>query len=235
VNFNISYGDGEFLTGNFGYEKVTLAGITVKKQQIAVVDAACWEGDGISAGLIGLAYPGLTKSFAGNDPTVDTSSSQILYNPIFTSMYNDGLIAPLFSLAMERGASGGFLAMGGLPPVKFVPKFGSAPLQILTASAEAATAAGATPRYLWYVITIDGFSYSGSKRTQYSTGKWSSPLKKPTNETQIQVLVDRGTNYYIVPTAISDAVNGLFSPPAVYSDNYGAYVVDCDAKTPKLE
>jgi len=57
-NFNITYGDGEFLTGIIGTEEVTLAGITVK-QTVAVVNVAAWEGDGTTSGLIGLAYPAL--------------------------------------------------------------------------------------------------------------------------------------------------------------------------------
>ena len=34
MNFNISYGDGEFVSGTVGYEDVTLAGITVSKQEV---------------------------------------------------------------------------------------------------------------------------------------------------------------------------------------------------------
>lgn len=57
-NFNITYGDGEFLTGIVGYEEVTLAGITVN-QTVSLVNYAAWEGDGTTSGLIGLAYPAL--------------------------------------------------------------------------------------------------------------------------------------------------------------------------------
>lgn len=57
-NFNITYGDGEFLTGIMGYEEVTLAGLKVK-QEVALVNYAAWEGDGTTSGLIGLAYPAL--------------------------------------------------------------------------------------------------------------------------------------------------------------------------------
>jgi hypothetical protein len=35
VNFNISYGDGEFVTGDFGYANVTIAGITVVNQEVS--------------------------------------------------------------------------------------------------------------------------------------------------------------------------------------------------------
>jgi hypothetical protein len=34
VNFNISYGDGEYVNGDMGYENVTIAGITVPKQEV---------------------------------------------------------------------------------------------------------------------------------------------------------------------------------------------------------
>jgi len=54
-NFNISYGDGEFLTGVLGYENVGIAGLTVKNQEVALVNHAYWNGDGVSSGLIGFA------------------------------------------------------------------------------------------------------------------------------------------------------------------------------------
>lgn len=34
-NFNISYGDGEFVSGTVGYEDITLAGLTVSKQEVS--------------------------------------------------------------------------------------------------------------------------------------------------------------------------------------------------------
>jgi hypothetical protein len=41
-NFNITYGDGEFLNGFMGYEQVEVAGITVPKQEIGVANYAAW-------------------------------------------------------------------------------------------------------------------------------------------------------------------------------------------------
>jgi aspergillopepsin I len=57
-NFNITYGDGEFLTGIFGTEQVTVANIVVD-QQVALVNFAAWEGDGTTSGLVGFAYPNM--------------------------------------------------------------------------------------------------------------------------------------------------------------------------------
>jgi hypothetical protein len=41
VNFNITYGDGEFVTGNMGYQDVTIAGVTVTKQEVSIAAAQC--------------------------------------------------------------------------------------------------------------------------------------------------------------------------------------------------
>lgn len=39
-NFNISYADGEYVSGGMGYESITMAGITVPNQQFGLVEDA---------------------------------------------------------------------------------------------------------------------------------------------------------------------------------------------------
>ena len=56
--FNITYGDGEFLNGIMGTDKVSLGGIEVD-QEISLVNYAGWFGDGVTSGLVGLAFPAL--------------------------------------------------------------------------------------------------------------------------------------------------------------------------------
>ncbi|KAG0652392.1 putative aspartic-type endopeptidase [Hyphodiscus hymeniophilus] len=215
-NFNITYGDGEFLTGIVGTEEVTLAGIKVK-QEVALVNFAAWEGDGTTSGLIGLAYPNITSAYAGTNPTLDNSPAgeQIVYNPIFTTMYKDGLIPPLFSLAILRDISGpsGYLALGGVPPVSFVQDFTSTPILITTI-------VGYPKAYDFYTININGVVLNG-KTVKGSGG-------------DIQYIVDSGTTLNYFPTPVADAVNAAFVPPAVYDDDQGAYVVACKAKAPSL-
>jgi len=58
-NLNFTYDSGEFITGIIGNEDVTLAGIKVEKQTVGIVQAAGWLGDGVTSGLLGLAYPDL--------------------------------------------------------------------------------------------------------------------------------------------------------------------------------
>lgn len=47
-------------------------------------------------------------------------------------MYKEGKIAPIFSLAILRNVSGpsGYLTLGGLPPINFIPVFVSTPIVI---------------------------------------------------------------------------------------------------------
>ena len=232
-NFNITYADGEFLTGILGREQVTLAGITVFNQEVAVVDYAAWFGDGVSSGLIGLAFPAITSAYAGDDPTVDSSSTQEIYNPIFTNMYTEGKVAPLFSLALDRGTgSGGQLAIGGLPPVAFRPPFATSPFQILTMEDASSTSAG-QPQYQFYTITIQGFEILGSRFTYISNGGYPNPFQAPDDPESEQVIVDSGTTLLYVATDVAYAVNGLFSPPAQLDDS-GTFFVACDAIPPTI-
>ncbi|KAJ5884359.1 hypothetical protein N7504_011931 [Penicillium tannophilum] len=205
--FEIEYGDGEYLYGYMATETVTLADITVD-QEIAVVTEAAWEGDGTTSGLTGLAYPALTSAYS------ERTEEQEEYNPIFTTMYEDGLIDSYFSLAILRDVSGdsGYLTLGGLPPVNFTETWTTTDILITSIS-------GYTKAYDFYTINIDSVSING----ETVSGSGGS---------DIQYIVDSGTTLNYYPTSVADAVNAAFSPAAVYSDDEGAYVVDCDATPP---
>ena len=142
-NFNITYGDGEFLTGMLGYENVGIAGITVDKQEVALVSRAYWEGDNVTSGLIGFAFPSLTSAFEGTNPAVDNpNTTAVHYNDWVFNAIDQGLINPMFSLAIERGnnGGGGQLALGGLPTIEFNQTFTSTPLEIIELIPQANTA-----------------------------------------------------------------------------------------------
>lgn len=63
LEFNIEYfPELEKLKGDIGYHPIEVGGITVKKQEVAVVNYAAWVGDGTSSGLIGLASSCLLSS-----------------------------------------------------------------------------------------------------------------------------------------------------------------------------
>lgn len=172
--------------------------------QVALGTSAFWNGDGISSGLIGLAYPSITSAYQGTDPTANTA--RVGYDPLFTTMYKAGLSSAMFSMAIERG-NGGYLAFGGLPPVSGVnATFAAAPIQILTSRAGSLS---------FYTITPDALAYTGSAKTQKS-----------------QYIVDSGTTLVYLPTATAKTVNNLFSPKATLQQ--GTYVVSCTAKAPSF-
>lgn len=123
------YGTGEVLEGIFGYADVTIAGLTVEKQKVSLVSRGYGLGDQVRSGVVGLAPRAVTRLFentnAGNAPPNGTVT---LYSPIFESMYSPAnhhqdRIASFFSLALERGDSGGYIAFGGLPPIDFTDDF----------------------------------------------------------------------------------------------------------------
>lgn len=229
-NFEISYSDGEFLTGSYGTEIVTVAGITVKNQQIAVVNTADWNGDGVSSGVLGLSFPANTKAYSGNNAGADSAANQVDYNPFFTSAYTEGNVAPLFCIALSREQNGGMLSIGGLPPVPFVPIFASTPFQVLTATSTGSTG---NPEYTFYTITTNGFEYK-SAQSNWNLGSWLTYFGYPNDPTQVQVIIDTGTTVNYLPKTIADEVNALFVPPASYNSQIGYYTVDCNAKAPEF-
>jgi aspergillopepsin I len=226
-NFNITYSDGEKLTGDMAYERMTMAGITVPQQKFAVVDYAAWFGDGYSSGLVGFAYGTLTSAYAGNDPSQDQRGGTLMYNPLFVSMYNLSLIAPLFSIAIDRDPNnGGVLALGGIPNIPHSPSWVSAAIQSVGVFVGTTTLA-----YEFYTVYSDGFAVASTPNIQFNPYRNNNPRKRNllANGT---VIVDSGTSLVYAPNSVADAVAFAFQPPASYDSNSDAYFVSCTAKPP---
>jgi hypothetical protein len=122
-------------------------------------------------------------------------------------MWKQGLSAPTFSLALQRGG-GGYIAFGGLPPVSFDQTFATTALQNYNG-----VSGSAFNGQSFYTITPDAlvFSGAGSKQTN-------------------QFIIDSGTTLNYLPSTTAKIINSLFSPKATLSN--GAYVVNCNAKAP---
>lgn len=65
-DFGVKYTDGEFLTGEMGTEELGIGGagddaLSVL-QTIGMVERGWWMVDGMSSGLMGLAYPTLASN-----------------------------------------------------------------------------------------------------------------------------------------------------------------------------
>lgn len=220
-NFNISYGDGEFLTGTVAFETVTVAGLTVTNQEIGVVTDAAWEGDGVSSGLIGLAYPGLTSVFNGTDPDDDSLSNLDEYDPFFFTAVKEGAVSePLISVALNRGSVAaeesssydsnlGYIAFGGIAPVSVTKTEVTVPIQKTQFT-------GLPLTYNYYTIDVDSYVFPGSSKL---------------NTTGTSIL-DTGTTLLYVPTEIAKAYNEQFVPKATFVADEDTYYVDCDATAP---
>ncbi|KAI0475154.1 acid protease [Xylariaceae sp. FL0804] len=239
-NFNISYGDGEFLTGTMGYEDVTVAGVTVPKQEVALVDYCYWFGDEVTSGLMGLAYPLLTSAYEGTDPAYDNeNASQVEYSPVFTTMYNDGLVNPVFSLVLDRESDAGTLALGGLPPdadsLIDNSTWGSTPITML----DLYDIDYEYPEKAYYTIVADSYIWGGE------SGNSSNGVKlglaglfheletaQERTDTQFPIIIDSGTTLVYLPTAIAESYYEMFDPPAEYVEDEGAYFASCDADAP---
>ncbi|KAF2159236.1 hypothetical protein M409DRAFT_71135 [Zasmidium cellare ATCC 36951] len=227
-NFNISYADGEYLTGSLAYESFRMAGIDVPNQQFGVVDQAAWYGDGISSGLVGFAYRTLTSAYAGSDPTSDRKGRTMLYNPLFVNMYENEGVPTVFSMAIDRiQSNGGVLAIGGIPDIPHAPYWANTeihPVSVNTTSGE--------PVYEFYTIDVDGFAISTSTSTQFNPYDNDNPYKTPLVGNDTDVIVDSGTSLCYVPDDVAAELADAFDPPATWDASTYAYFVDCDATAP---
>ncbi|KAK0710272.1 aspartic peptidase domain-containing protein [Lasiosphaeria miniovina] len=75
VIFGRSYTDGTFVQGFFGYENVSIGGLTAAHQRVAIVNLTYWYGDGRTSGLLGLGYPFMTSlnGASQEQPIAETS------------------------------------------------------------------------------------------------------------------------------------------------------------------
>lgn len=124
-------------------------------------------------------------------------------------MYKQGLSAPSFSLAIQRG-SGGYIAFGGLPPVQTTGSFASTPIQEFNG-----VAGSAFTGQSFYTITPDAIVFPGSAAKQTT-----------------QYIIDSGTTLNYLPTNTARAINSLFSPKATQTG--GVWTVACNARAPQF-
>ncbi|KAH8698922.1 aspartic peptidase domain-containing protein [Talaromyces proteolyticus] len=232
VTFGVQYGAG-IASGVMAYEDVSLGGITVKGQKVGIANRSNPMGDGLNSGLLGLGYPSLTSAHPGR--SVDNTTyffNRLVYNPLFTNMYQQGLVEPFFSLALARtpqnssNGFGGYLSLGELPPVPHSPNFAAVPVEI-TKNIPLSFTSGKRVRSYWS-MTVSGVIYGPSREGGNDRHKSLLTI----NSTSLQAFVDSGNFFTMLPAAIVDPINALFFPPAIYSESQGAYIVDCSAQAP---
>lgn len=128
--FSILYGNGQFVYGPYGFESVSLGGITVPHQQIALPSEGYIQvSSGDYAGLLGLAYPAMVPARRGEKPRPAVGNTDPFgeHDTWFFSAIRMNLTEPLFSMALDMDG-GGLLSVGSIVDVPVQGNFASTPI-----------------------------------------------------------------------------------------------------------
>ncbi|CAF1436734.1 unnamed protein product [Rotaria sordida] len=106
--FSITYGDDSSVQGFLSIDTVTISGIAVKTQTFAQCTSLNGMNGNVNDGILGLAYPSLTRDGE---------------KPVFYNMWSQGLISEaIFSFYLNadpNAISGGELIFGGVDSSKY--------------------------------------------------------------------------------------------------------------------
>ncbi|KAJ7636639.1 acid protease [Roridomyces roridus] len=224
---NITYNTGEFLRGPVGFDTVSVGSINVSGQEIGVPDMNFWKGDGTSEGVLGLAFPALTRVDLENG----TALVKDPYSPFFLSAIAKKTVPnPFFSFALDRPRFDEFAHDPFVPTLDASPSAElcpwqshlNPPLSLSSATTRRkSTLPAARTRHFsgtrWYALDVDGYTFSGS-----------TAVVTKSNST----IVDSGTTINLLPTAVADAYNAQFIPPGFLDPVSGLFVVPCNATAP---
>jgi hypothetical protein len=159
---------------------LTVAGVTIPKQQIALATIGSYTGDGISSGILGLGLPALTGSFKGQTPTEDGLQNLAPYSPLITTLTNQ-IGKHTFSLGLSRNESESFLAFGGVPQHVKVGNYTRVPIEKM------AKPFGGED-YFYYALTPEAMVWGNA-----SGGRVERREGLP------QLIVDSGTTLNVFP------------------------------------
>ncbi|KAL2862606.1 pepsin-like aspartic protease [Aspergillus lucknowensis] len=220
--FQAAYAAG-VARGVMAFEDIELGGVTVTDQRFGLVNWSTPINVGAS-GVLGLAYPPITSAYELNgtidEDDLNYQGEEHPYNPLFVNMYRRGLVAPYFSLALDRlpsdqeSGSGGVMVLGGLPDVNLTSNWTTVPAEYYE-DAEFRSPNG-TKLHSYWATTVEHLSWGDD-------GTYSESY---------QTIVDTGAPISSVPESVAEAYNDLFEPSAVWSSVQGGYIVDCDSKAP---
>jgi Eukaryotic aspartyl protease len=239
--FGVFYGAG-IVAGQVGYETVTLAGVAIERQEVGIASSLTMTGDGVSSGLLGLAYPAITSAHPGT--TIDNTTflyNRSTYNPVVFNMAAAGLIKPFFSLAIERipfdasSGPGGFLALGEIAPVSHSPFWARAPVVILPQIPINVTD-NKSQRAYW-ALEVQSVIYGprSAATVTNSTPTHPSSAKRSVNSTSFNAVLDNGNQYTFMPSPIAEGINTAFFPPAIPpipGSGNPLWSVQCNATAP---
>lgn len=128
---SIKYANGQYAYGPYGFESVSVGGITVPKQQIGLLSEGHIQvPSGDFAGILGLGYPGMVAARQGDKPKqyTDNTDPLVTYDTWFTSAIKQGLTEPIFSIALDMDG-GGLLSIGGVLDLPIYGEWSTTPIR----------------------------------------------------------------------------------------------------------
>jgi hypothetical protein len=214
---NASYLDGSNTVGPYGYDTVSIAGVSIAQQGFVSASQANNQFTTVDAnkikpeGLLGLSYP------VGSSGSLNTA-----YTPLLFAMVQQKLIpSPIFSIAMSDAVVGaaGELVLGGTDSAKY------------TGSINYVPSVNPPGNFGFWQTYMQGFSIIGST---------TNPNKISfENNANLPVIMDSGTSQAYLNTEyllqILSAITGQnynANPPAMFSNAF--YIIDCSYKTSTL-
>ncbi|KKA26182.1 hypothetical protein TD95_003758 [Thielaviopsis punctulata] len=213
VHFQTRYGSGERVSGPMGWSDLGVAGMTVRRQQVGLANETFWYGNNVTNGILGMAYAALTSGYEGYDSASSPGQRQT-YRPFFSSMVSQGLVSPVFAVALSKEEEGGVIGWGGLPTLDWTA-VSIASTDILIASVS--NFPDASSEYTFYTIVVDGIQYGQVEDTH-----------------KYLYIIDTGTTLMYLPPVLAEAIAKSFEPTAVYLYQYGAYFAPCNASPPRM-
>lgn len=114
----------------------------------------------------------------------------------------------------------GYLAFGGIAPVKTTDTATTVPVQVTTFALSTGNETG----FFYYTIDIDEYVFPGS--TSKGLGLTGAGR---------QAYLDTGSNLNYVPTNLAKAYNAEFKPAATFVEDENTYYVLCNATVPKFD
>lgn len=251
--FSILYGNGQFVYGPYGFESVSLGGITVPDQQVALPAKGYIQvSSGDYSGLLGLAYPAMVPARKGKEPRLSANNTDAFaeHDTWFFNAVKKNLTKPLFSMALDIDG-GGLLAIGGVMDVPIQGDFASTPILIVSHSPlqsieipggwNVAKESGpqmnlvnetrAETQFTYYTIIADDYLINGQSVSRLSATAANIPASPG-----FPVIVDSGYSTNVLPPSLVTLFYEAFDDTPQPVDIHGGtmFAAPCDAGVPNF-
>ncbi|CAN8097552.1 unnamed protein product [Discula destructiva] len=221
---SIFYANKQYAYGQYGLESVSLGGVTIPNQQIALLSEGYIEvSSGDFAGILGLGYPAMVAGRKGDKPKqyVNNTDPMITYDTWFINAVKQNLMAPLFSMALDMDG-GGLLAIGGIVDVPIYGEFAATPIRTVNLHNDSR----AEKDFTYYNIIAQDYLINGVRWSELS-----APSEKQSGRV-FPVIIDSGFTTSPLPPSLVEHLYGAFddAPQLLEIESQPMYALPCDTK-----